>query len=173
MTEPTTSARHAPRPSDLAVRPGPAARQVTGAQALILALEELGTEVVFGLPGGAILPAYDPLLDSSMRHILVRHEQGAGHMAEGYAHVTGQPGVAMVRRAIAIDRSTKIRVTPVTEMVQIRVYRRIPDEPKANFHGDSGEQDVCECARERHLPGTREIDAAALAITVIDAGTFP
>jgi acetolactate synthase-1/2/3 large subunit len=49
---------------------------------------------VFGLPGGCILPAYDPLLESTIRHILVRHEQGAGHMAEGYAHVTGRPGVA-------------------------------------------------------------------------------
>jgi acetolactate synthase-1/2/3 large subunit len=53
-------------------------------------------DVMFGLPGGCILPAYDPLLKSSIRHILVRHEQGAGHMAEGYAHVTGRPGVAMV-----------------------------------------------------------------------------
>jgi acetolactate synthase-1/2/3 large subunit len=70
--------------------------KLTGAQALIRALELEGTEVVFGLPGGCILPAYDPLLDSSIRHILVRHEQGAGHMAEGYAHVTGRPGVAMV-----------------------------------------------------------------------------
>jgi acetolactate synthase-1/2/3 large subunit len=51
---------------------------------------------MFGLPGGCILPAYDPLIESSIRHILVRHEQGAGHMAEGYAHVTGRPGVAMV-----------------------------------------------------------------------------
>ena len=51
---------------------------------------------MFGLPGGCILPAYDPLLESSIRHVLVRHEQGAGHMAEGYAHVTGRPGVAMV-----------------------------------------------------------------------------
>jgi acetolactate synthase-1/2/3 large subunit len=69
---------------------------ITGAQALIRALEHEGVEVMFGLPGGCILPAYDPLLDSSIRHILVRHEQGAGHMAEGYAHVTGRPGVAMV-----------------------------------------------------------------------------
>ena len=59
-------------------------------------LEHEGVEVMFGLPGGAILPAYDPLLDSPLRHILVRHEQGAGHMAEGYAHATGKPGVAMV-----------------------------------------------------------------------------
>jgi acetolactate synthase-1/2/3 large subunit len=70
--------------------------KMTGAQALIKALEMEGVEVMFGLPGGCILPAYDPLLDSSIRHILVRHEQGAGHMAEGYAHVTGRPGVAMV-----------------------------------------------------------------------------
>src|SRR3954466_5217887 len=70
--------------------------KLTGAQALIKALEMENTEVIFGLPGGCILPAYDPLLDSSIRHILVRHEQGAGHMAEGYAHVTGRPGVAMV-----------------------------------------------------------------------------
>ena len=70
--------------------------QLTGAQALIKALESQGTEVIFGLPGGAILPVYDPILDSSIRHILVRHEQGAGHMAEGYALATGRPGVAMV-----------------------------------------------------------------------------
>ena len=70
--------------------------QLTGAQALIKSLEMEGVEVVFGLPGGCILPAYDPIIDSSLRHILVRHEQGAGHMAEGYAHVTGRPGVAMV-----------------------------------------------------------------------------
>ena len=70
--------------------------KLTGAQALIKSLEMEHTEVVFGLPGGCILPAYDPILDSPIRHILVRHEQGAGHMAEGYAHVTGRPGVAMV-----------------------------------------------------------------------------
>ncbi len=70
--------------------------QITGAQALIKSLEQEGVEVIFGLPGGAILPVYDPLIDSSIRHILVRHEQGAGHMAEGYALATGRPGVAMV-----------------------------------------------------------------------------
>ncbi len=70
--------------------------KLTGAQALIRSLEMEGVEVMFGLPGGAILPVYDPLIDSSIRHILVRHEQGAGHMAEGYAHATGRPGVAMV-----------------------------------------------------------------------------
>ena len=70
--------------------------QLTGAQALIKSLEMEGVEVIFGLPGGAILPVYDPLIDSSIRHVLVRHEQGAGHMAEGYALATGRPGVAMV-----------------------------------------------------------------------------
>lgn len=70
--------------------------KLTGAQALVKSLEMQGVDVVFGLPGGAILPVYDPILDSPIRHILVRHEQGAGHMAEGYAHVTGKPGVAIV-----------------------------------------------------------------------------
>ena len=74
----------------------PDGTKMTGAQALIKALEKERVEVIFGLPGGCILPAYDPLLESSIRHVLVRHEQGAGHMAEGYAHVTGRPGVAMV-----------------------------------------------------------------------------
>ena len=67
-----------------------------GGEALIRSLEMEGVEVIFGLPGGAILPVYDPIIDSPIRHILVRHEQGAGHMAEGYAHATGRPGVAMV-----------------------------------------------------------------------------
>jgi acetolactate synthase-1/2/3 large subunit len=70
--------------------------QLSGGQALIKALEMEGVEVMFGLPGGAILPVYDPIIDSPIRHILVRHEQGAGHMAEGYAHATGRPGVCMV-----------------------------------------------------------------------------
>jgi len=69
---------------------------MSGGQALIKSLEAMGVEVMFGLPGGAILPVYDPILDSPIRHILVRHEQGAGHMASGYAHATGRPGVAMV-----------------------------------------------------------------------------
>ena len=69
---------------------------VTGAQALVLALERVGVDVVFGIPGGAVLPAYDPLLDSKqIRHILVRHEQGAGHAATGYAQATGRIGVCM------------------------------------------------------------------------------
>ncbi|MCL5053871.1 MAG: acetolactate synthase large subunit [Gammaproteobacteria bacterium] len=73
-----------------------AAMKLTGAQALIKSLEMQGVETVFGLPGGAILPVYDPLLESPIRHILVRHEQGAGHAAEGFAQATGRPGVAIV-----------------------------------------------------------------------------
>jgi acetolactate synthase I/II/III large subunit len=105
----------APSPRDLAARapanqsaPSPGPRRpgdepagaqpvmMTGAQALVAALEQLGVDVVFGIPGGAILPAYDPLFDSrKVRHILVRHEQGAGHAAAGYAQVTGRPGVCI------------------------------------------------------------------------------
>lgn len=69
--------------------------KVTGAQALFKALEGEGVEVIFGIPGGAILPAYDPLIDSKVRHVLCRHEQGAGHAAEGYAWATGKVGVCM------------------------------------------------------------------------------
>ena len=68
---------------------------LTGAELVIRALEYLKVSTVFGLPGGAILPAYDPLYDSPIRHVLVRHEQGAGHMAEGYAQATGELGVVV------------------------------------------------------------------------------
>ena len=71
------------------------ADQLTGAQALIRALELEEVEIVFGVPGGAILPAYDPIIDSHIRHVLARHEQGAGHMASGYAHATGRVGVTI------------------------------------------------------------------------------
>ena len=73
-----------------------APERCTGAQAVVRSLEELGVDVVFGLPGGAVLPVYDPLLDSQkVRHVLVRHEQGAGHAATGYAQATGRVGVCM------------------------------------------------------------------------------
>ena len=83
-------------PADGSSTVGAARERINGGQALIRSLELEGTDTIFGLPGGAILPVYDPILDSPIRHILVRHEQGAGHMAEGYAHATGRPGVAMV-----------------------------------------------------------------------------
>jgi acetolactate synthase-1/2/3 large subunit len=69
--------------------------RVTGAQSLIKSLEHAGVTDIFGIPGGTILPAYDPLFDSSIRHILVRHEQGAGHAAQGFAVATGRVGVCM------------------------------------------------------------------------------
>ncbi|MBE1875296.1 acetolactate synthase large subunit [Myceligenerans pegani] len=70
--------------------------EVTGAESIVRSLEEVGADTVFGIPGGAILPAYDPLMDSKrLRHILVRHEQGGGHAASGYAHATGKVGVTM------------------------------------------------------------------------------
>ena len=69
--------------------------KVTGAQSLVNSLEAAGVDVMFGIPGGAILPAYDPIYDSSIRHILVRHEQGAGHAATGYAQATGRVGVCI------------------------------------------------------------------------------
>jgi acetolactate synthase-1/2/3 large subunit len=78
-----------------AMTPAEAAGTVTGAQSLIKSLESAGAENIFGIPGGAILPAYDPLYDSKIRHILVRHEQGAGHAAQGYAVATGKVGVCM------------------------------------------------------------------------------
>ncbi len=71
---------------------GPA---MSGASSLVKSLEAAGVEVMFGIPGGAILPAYDPIFDSSIRHILVRHEQGAGHAATGYAQATGRTGVCI------------------------------------------------------------------------------
>ena len=69
--------------------------KINGAQSLVNALEAAGVEVMFGIPGGAILPAYDPIFDSKIRHILVRHEQGAGHAAAGYAQATGRVGVCI------------------------------------------------------------------------------
>jgi acetolactate synthase-1/2/3 large subunit len=87
-------------------------RQITGAQSLVRSLEAAGVDVVFGIPGGAILPAYDPLFDStSVRHVLVRHEQGAGHAAEGYAQATGRVGVCM---ATSGPGATNL-VTPIAD----------------------------------------------------------
>jgi acetolactate synthase-1/2/3 large subunit len=85
---------------------------MTGAQSLVRSLEEVGCEVVFGIPGGTILPAYDPLLDSTrVRHVLVRHEQGGGHAATGYAQATGKVGVCM---ATSGPGATNL-VTPIAD----------------------------------------------------------
>ncbi|OEV24704.1 acetolactate synthase 1 catalytic subunit [Streptomyces nanshensis] len=96
MTEQSTAAPK-PQPRARTVGQQKAAPAVmTGAQSLIRSLEEVGADTVFGIPGGAILPAYDPMMDSArVRHVLVRHEQGAGHAATGYAQATGKVGVCM------------------------------------------------------------------------------
>jgi acetolactate synthase I/II/III large subunit len=86
--------------------------QLTGAESLIKSLEAAGVDTVFGIPGGAVLPAYDPLLDSQqIRHYLVRHEQGAGHAASGYAYATGKVGVCM---ATSGPGATNL-VTPIAD----------------------------------------------------------
>jgi acetolactate synthase I/II/III large subunit len=91
---------------------GDATEELTGAQSLVRSLEHVGADTVFGIPGGAILPAYDPLFDSpNVRHILVRHEQGAGHAAEGYAMATGKVGVCM---ATSGPGATNL-VTPIAD----------------------------------------------------------
>jgi acetolactate synthase-1/2/3 large subunit len=102
VTAPTTRPpQQGASPSANGAPAKPAARrvapqQLTGAESVIRSLEELDVEVIFGIPGGAVLPVYDPLFDSKkLRHVLVRHEQGAGHAASGYAHATGKVGVCM------------------------------------------------------------------------------
>ena len=123
MSAPTTppqewSAREQPANSgaDPSRQPSHAKRiapqQLTGAQAVVRSLEELGVDVIFGIPGGAVLPVYDPLFDSQkLRHVLVRHEQGAGHAASGYAHATGRVGVCM---ATSGPGATNL-VTPIAD----------------------------------------------------------
>jgi acetolactate synthase-1/2/3 large subunit len=114
--------------------------KVTGAQALVLALEKVGAEVVFGIPGGAVLPAYDPLLDSEkIRHILVRHEQGAGHAATGYAQATGKTGVCM---ATSGPGATNL-VTPLADAYMDSVpVVAITGQVSTNLIGTDGFQEA-------------------------------
>ncbi|MGH2699955.1 MAG: acetolactate synthase large subunit, partial [Actinomycetota bacterium] len=113
----------------------PPMNQMTGAKSLIASLERVGTEVVFGIPGGTILPAYDPLLDSSIRHILMRHEQGAGHAAEGYAHVTRRVGVCF---ATSGPGATNL-VTPLADafMDSVPVVAITGQVPRAAIGNDA------------------------------------
>ncbi|MEH1014552.1 acetolactate synthase large subunit [Micromonospora sp. CPCC 206060] len=113
-------AREADQPAAAALRPSTVAPngvrteapiEVSGAGSLVRSLEALGVDVAFGIPGGAILPAYDPLYDSTVRHILVRHEQGAGHAATGYAQATGKVGVCI---ATSGPGATNL-VTPIAD----------------------------------------------------------
>ncbi|HUR14847.1 MAG TPA: acetolactate synthase large subunit [Mycobacteriales bacterium] len=116
---------------------------LTGAQSLVRSLESVGAEVVFGIPGGAILPAYDPLFDSkTVRHILVRHEQGAGHAAEGYAQATGKVGVCM---ATSGPGATNL-VTPIADayMDSVPMVAITGQVPSASIGTDAfQEADIC------------------------------
>ena len=116
---------------------------LTGAQSLVRSLESVGAEVVFGIPGGAILPAYDPIFDSTrLRHILVRHEQGAGHAAEGYAQATGRVGVCM---ATSGPGATNL-VTPIADayMDSVPMVAVTGQVPSASIGTDAfQEADIC------------------------------
>ena len=135
--------------------------KLTGAQALIKSLEMEGVEVMFGLPGGAILPVYDPLIDSSIRHILVRHEQGAGHMASGYAQATGRPGVAMVTSGPAATNIVtplcdaymdSIPMVVITGQVAYKVdrHRRVPGVRHRRHHHAGHEAQLVDLRSRRH-----------------------
>ncbi|KZB81517.1 acetolactate synthase large subunit [Amycolatopsis regifaucium] len=117
--------------------------RVTGAQSLVRSLEAVGAEVVFGIPGGTILPAYDPLLDSTkVRHVLVRHEQGAGHAATGYAQATGKVGVCM---ATSGPGATNL-VTPLADanMDSVPVVAITGQQSRALIGTDAfQEADIC------------------------------
>ncbi|CAN5151448.1 acetolactate synthase large subunit [soil metagenome] len=130
-----------PTPRPPTATPAPTA--VTGAQSLVLALEATGTEVIFGIPGGAILPAYDPLFDSTaLRHVLVRHEQGAGHAAVGYAQATGRVGVCI---ATSGPGATNL-VTPIADahMDSVPMVAITGQVPSAAIGTDAfQEADIC------------------------------
>ena len=118
--------------------------QVTGAKSVVRSLEELGVEVVFGIPGGAVLPLYDPLMDSvKVRHILVRHEQGAGHAAEGYAQATGRVGVC-IATSPAPARPTWSPRSPTPTWTRCRSWPSPARSPARH-------------ARHRRFPGSRHL----------------
>ena len=132
-----------PRPTPASLRPAGSSLPVTGAQSLVRSLEAVGAEVVFGIPGGAILPAYDPLYDSTaVRHVLVRHEQGAGHAAAGYAQATGRVGVCM---ATSGPGATNL-VTPIADahMDSVPLVAITGQVPSAAIGTDAfQEADIC------------------------------
>jgi acetolactate synthase-1/2/3 large subunit len=145
MTRPTpeTLAQRAPAavasPTSIAAVSPPAVTAInqptSGAGSLVKSLEALGVEVAFGIPGGAVLPAYDPLFDSSVRHILVRHEQGAGHAATGYAQATGRVGVCI---ATSGPGATNL-VTPIADayMDSVPIVAITGQVPRASIGTDA------------------------------------
>ena len=140
---------------------------ITGAQSLVRSLEEVGADVVFGIPGGAILPAYDPLYDSTkVRHILVRHEQGAGHAAEGYAQATGKVGVCMATSGpgatnlvtpIADAYMDSVPIVAITGQVRPRLdrHRRLPGSRHLRHHPADHQAQLPRAARRGHPAGDR------------------
>ncbi len=146
MTSATSRADANSGTSGARPKPAPPAEtpvRVTGAQSLVRSLEAVGAEVVFGIPGGTILPAYDPLLDSTkVRHVLVRHEQGAGHAATGYAQATGKVGVCM---ATSGPGATNL-VTPLADanMDSVPVVAITGQQSRALIGTDAfQEADIC------------------------------
>ncbi|RSM76499.1 acetolactate synthase large subunit [Amycolatopsis sp. WAC 01375] len=146
MTSATSRAEANAGTSGARPKPAPPAGtpvRVTGAQSLVRSLEAVGAEVVFGIPGGTILPAYDPLLDSTkVRHVLVRHEQGAGHAATGYAQATGKVGVCM---ATSGPGATNL-VTPLADanMDSVPVVAITGQQSRALIGTDAfQEADIC------------------------------
>jgi acetolactate synthase I/II/III large subunit len=142
---------------------------VTGAQALVRALEEVGVEVVFGIPGGAILPAYDPIFDSTrVRHILVRHEQGAGHAAEGYAQATGRVGVCM---ATSGPGATNL-VTPIADahMDSVPIVAITGQVPSGAIGTDAfQEADICGITMPITKHNFLVTDPGSIAQTIAEA----
>jgi acetolactate synthase I/II/III large subunit len=130
-TPATVAAAAAAAPAVTTVSPTP----TTGAGSLVRSLEALGVDVAFGIPGGAILPAYDPLFDSHVRHILVRHEQGAGHAATGYAQATGKVGVCI---ATSGPGATNL-VTPIADayMDSVPIVAITGQVPRASIGTDA------------------------------------
>lgn len=133
-----TQTRPAPTPASVTSN-----EKLTGAASVVRSLEEVGAEIVFGIPGGAVLPVYDPLFDSTkVRHILVRHEQGAGHAATGYAQATGKVGVCM---ATSGPGATNL-VTPIADAHMDSVpLVAITGQVSRNLIGTDGfqEADIC------------------------------
>ncbi|MEU9863727.1 thiamine pyrophosphate-binding protein [Streptomyces sp. NPDC047971] len=157
----------APNPAnDPANDPAP---EITGADCLMRALEAAGADLVFGMPGGAILPAYDALLDApSIRHVLVRHEQGAGHAAAGYAQATGRVGVCMATSGPgATNLVTAIADAHVNDVPLVVITGQVPKE----LVGTDAFQEVDFCGVTR--PVTRHSylvsDPAEIAECVLSA----
>lgn len=146
-----------------------APERMSGAHAIVRTLEDLGTDLVFGIPGGAVLPLYDALHTSTkLRHVLTRHEQGAGHAAEGYAQASGKvgvciatsgPGATNLVTALADANLDSVPIVAITGQVGSNLFgnrclprgrysRRDDADYQAQLHRDGTEPDSsCHCSR--------------------------